>query len=471
MRDEVLRFCRENHLFSPGDRVTVALSGGADSMALLTVLCQLRDGLGITVCAAHYNHGLRPEEAQRDEDFVRDWCRTQNIPLSVGRGNVAGRAAQTGESTEEAARKLRYAFLLQAARGGKLATAHTADDNAETLLLHLLRGTGLRGLCGIPPRRETIVRPLLSVTRAQIETFLDENRIPHVEDSTNGEDHCVRNRLRHEVMPLLRRENPSFSRTLARTCGLLRQEEAYLSALAAQAEAQCVLPQGGYDCRALGALEPVLRRRVLLSALRRQGLEDPDAACISRLERLIFSHNPSGTVDLTGGRRARRSYDALLLEPVAETPSFAPVRLCLPGRTELPELGLTVTGFFTKNSVFFQKTTTTFYIKCDMITETLWMARPRQPGDRLRRRNGSRSVKRLMIDRKIPAHLRGRLPVITCDGRVAAVWGLGVDEDFRPLPGESALALTIERKEAYGQDPRSDFPGASDPAAASDPDQ
>lgn len=470
MRDEVLGFCRDNGLFSPGDQVTAAVSGGADSMALLAVLCQLREELGITVRAAHFNHGLRPGEAQRDEAFVRDWCQKQNLPLSVGRGDVTARAAQTGESVEEAARALRYAFLLQAAQGGKLATAHTADDNAETLLLHLLRGTGLRGLCGIPPRRETIVRPLLGVTRSQIETFLEENRIPHVEDSTNAENDCVRNRLRHEVIPLLRRENPSFSETVFRTCGLLRQEEDYLSALAAQAERRCALPQGGYDCRALGELEPVLRRRVLLSALRRQGLEDLDAACISRLERLIFSHNPSARVDLTGGRCARRSYDALLFDSAPETPAFAPVTLQVPGQTFLPELGLTVTGIFTKNSVLFQKTTTTFYIKCDMITETLWMARPRQPGDRLRRRGGSRSVKRLMIDEKIPAHLRGSLPVITCNGRVAAVWGLGVDEDFRPLPGESALALTIERKEAYGQDPRSHLPGASDPAAASDPD-
>ena len=200
MKAEVARFCREEGLFSAGDRVVCALSGGADSMAMLWCLHSLQAGLGITVSAAHFNHRLRGAEADRDEAFVRAFCAGRGIALTVGSADVAQYAKDHGQSLEEAARECRYAFL-RALPCDKLATAHTADDNAETVLLHLLRGSGLRGLCGIPPRRGSIVRPLLSVTREQVTAFLRAENIAWVEDSTNAEEFCTRNRLRRRVLP------------------------------------------------------------------------------------------------------------------------------------------------------------------------------------------------------------------------------------------------------------------------------
>lgn len=154
MRDKVLRWCRENAMLSPGQTVVCAVSGGADSVAMLHILCSLREALGVTVSAAHFNHRLRGAESDRDEAFVRKLCGDWGVPLAAASGDAAARARETGESLEEAARNLRYAFF--ASLGQTVATAHTADDNLETMLLNFLRGTGLTGLGGIreagPPR-------------------------------------------------------------------------------------------------------------------------------------------------------------------------------------------------------------------------------------------------------------------------------------------------------------------------------
>ena len=207
MRAEVLSWCRREGLIAAGDRVLCAVSGGADSMAMLWCLHSLREELSISVCAVHFNHRLRGAESDRDEAFVRAFCAEHGIELTVGTAAVD---AYTASGVEETARRLRYAFF-ETLPCDKLATAHTADDNAETVLLHLLRGAGLRGLCGIPPRRGRYIRPLLCVTRGQITDYLRQEGIMWVEDSSNAADDCRRNRLRHQVMPLLKLEMPELA--------------------------------------------------------------------------------------------------------------------------------------------------------------------------------------------------------------------------------------------------------------------
>ncbi len=202
MQNKLLAFLREQQMLQAGDRVICAVSGGADSVALLFAMYLLRQQLGIQVEAAHFNHHLRGDESDRDEAFVRSFCQDYDIQLHVG-----GETVVAGEKgLEAAARDARYAFLKSLP--GKIATAHTADDNAETVLMHLIRGTGLQGLGGIRPMQGQLIRPMLRITRQEVLAFLEQWNLPHVEDSSNESDAFLRNRIRHHVMPLLYQENP-----------------------------------------------------------------------------------------------------------------------------------------------------------------------------------------------------------------------------------------------------------------------
>lgn len=250
MTDKILSWMRGQCMTQPGDTVICAVSGGADSVCMLHVLLSLRNTLGITVEAAHFNHQLRGEESDRDEAFVRTLCAELGVVLHVDNGDVRARAAKTHESVEEAARALRYAFF--SSLPGLIATAHTQDDNLETVLLNLTRGTGLAGLCGIPPRRERFIRPMLAVSRAEIEAYLAQNGLSHVTDSTNFLPDARRNRLRQSVIPLLKAENPSLCETAFRMCRLLEADEAQLSAQAEAALRQARLSDG-IRCSALTA--------------------------------------------------------------------------------------------------------------------------------------------------------------------------------------------------------------------------
>lgn len=438
MENKVFRYIQQNHLLSPGDDVTAALSGGADSVALLWVLRALAPRLGIRLRAAHFHHGLRGPEADRDAAFCETLCRDWEIPFTLGRGDVPARVRATGESPEEAARVLRYRFLEQRAPG-KIATAHNAEDNAETLLLHLIRGAGPRGLGGIAPARGRLIRPLLGCERREILALLEREGLPHVEDSSNAADDCLRNRLRHHVMPLLRAENPSLTRSLGRTAALVRAEDAYLSRLA-QAAGEKARRGEGWSAGALLALDPVLRRRVLLGALWDLGLEDPSQSCVERLEALLGA-GPSAKAPLPGGLEARREYDLLLLDRPKEPKALPELTLRVPGDTLLPEgLGL-LRCFVTKSLNFSKKNLTTFALKYDMIAPPEYRVRGRRAGDRLRLPGGAKAVKALMIDRKIPAARREEIPLLTLEGRIAAVFQVGADPAFLAKPGEAALIV------------------------------
>ena len=219
MLNKLAAFARQYDMIAPGDRVVCAVSGGADSVALLFGLYLMREKLDIQLEAAHFNHQLRGAESDADAEFVRALCDRYDIPLHMGTAQV-----QPGKKgLEAAARDARYAFLKTLP--GKIATAHTADDNAETVLMHLIRGTGLKGLGGIAPVNGSIIRPMLSITRAEVEGFLQEYYVNHREDSSNRSDDFLRNRIRHHVMPPGRQalaegfsENTRFSTSAMWVC-------------------------------------------------------------------------------------------------------------------------------------------------------------------------------------------------------------------------------------------------------------
>ena len=439
MKAEVAAWCRNEALFSQGDNVLCAVSGGADSMAMLWCLYALREELCITVAAAHFNHHLRGAEADRDEAFVKAFCQAHDIPLTVGGGEVAQYAAEHSMGIEEAARECRYAFLRSCACD-KLATAHTADDNAETVLLHLMRGSGLRGLCGIPPKRGKLVRPLLSVTRGQIVAFLQAEGIAWVEDSTNAEETCLRNRLRHSVMPVLNEMMPRLSERLTVQSQLLRQEDQYLDALASALLRE---ENGVYACAPLRAAPEVLQRRALRLMTRSVLAQDVSFVHIAALQSILASPDPSAQCALPHGYIARRRYDGI--EIVQETrAAFPETALQIPGATVLPDLGIKITCEITEN---FKKSINSpfrFAVKYDMITQSILWIRPRKSGDQMSVDGVHRkTLKKLFIERRIPRAEREHTAVLTDGERVLAVAGIGMDPRFLPAEGEPAAIIQI----------------------------
>ena len=391
MLSKLREFCRKYDLIRPGDEILCAVSGGADSMALLWALYLLKDEWDLKLSAAHFNHHLRFEESDRDEAFVRDFCESYGIPLHVGSGQVA----PGKKGLEAAARDARYAFLRTLP--GKIATAHTADDNAETVLLHLVRGTGLKGLGGIRPRNGSVIRPMLNITRADVEEFLAEYAISHIEDSSNHTDEFLRNRLRHQVMPLLTAENPRIAENLSTMALRLRQDEEALADLAAF--------DGAPQVDALRTMAPALRARALERFLKDSGVKEPEAAHIAQAEALVFSDNPSARAYFPGGITIGRNYGILEV---------------LPPQVDSIQCQMTISP-----ATEILNTADTFTV----IPQGEIFIRSRQSGDTIRLSGGTKSLKKLFIDRKIPAARRASIPVVCDEGGILGVYGIGVNLD------------------------------------------
>ena len=419
MRNKLLKFAREQNLMAPGDTVICAVSGGADSVAMLFALYLLREKLGITLEAAHFNHNLRGEESLRDETFVRELCARYDIPLHVASGEI--RPGRKG--LEAAARDARYAFLESLP--GKIATAHTADDNAETILMHLVRGTGLKGLGGIAPQRGKLIRPMLGITSREVEDFLTEWHLHHVEDSTNETDAFLRNRLRHHVMPLLAAENPRIAENLSQMALRLREDEA------------CLTRQSHYETlpevEILRTLPPAVRSRMLERFLKENGVREPEDVHIAQAEALVFSESPSASAAFPGGVTLSRQYGRLTANPTGET--FTPVTLTCPGSAEMAGIRITCepAGELAQSE--------NLLTVCPVGKISI---RPRQTGDKIRLSGGSKSLKKLFIDRKIPAAVRGRIPVVCDETGILGVYSIGVNLE-RAAQKLPAVTIRFER--------------------------
>ena len=417
MLNKLRAFLKEQALLSPGDKVIAAVSGGADSVAMLFALYLLRDELGITLEAAHFNHHLRGAESDRDEAFVTDFCGRYDIPLHLG----SGRIVPGKKGLEAAARDARYAFLRSLP--GKVATAHTADDNAETVLMRLIRGTGLKGLGAIAPVSGNVIRPMLTVTRDDVEAFLEEYALPHVEDSSNAEDDFLRNRIRHGILPLMRAENPRIGENLSAMALLLRQDEACLQAMIPEEQ----MP----DVSRLKAMEPALRRRALERFLKAQGVREPEQIHILQAEQLLYHWSPSAAMQFPGGVTIGRQYDRLVrLECAPELPE---TRLSVPGETCIGGK-----RFVSEYATDLEERPGSVLV-CPVGALTV---RSRRSGDTMRLPGGTRSLKKMYIDRKIPASQRAAVPVLADDRGVLAVFGIGTDIRFHPdsLP---AVRITL----------------------------
>ena len=437
---KLLAFSDLHTLLPHGCTVLCALSGGADSMALLTGLLAVAKDRDLTILAAHYDHQLRGEESRRDAEFVRDWCDRLGVPLTLGAGDVAARAAETGQGIEETARAMRYAFLEEtAARLGAqaIATAHNADDNAETVLLHLVRGTGLDGLTGIPPRRGTIIRPLLSVTRSEIEDWLTARAIPWVTDSSNADPAYARNRIRRDVMPVLRALNPHFSQTLATNLEHIRADRAYLEHLAA--DIQITEESDGYALSAkdLTALPRPVAIRAVKQCLARLDRHQISAVHLDAILDLAAKDSPSAQITLPQGLLVRRTYDRVVFAQTARpAPPLIPKAIDRPGTHPWGDWTVTL-----EESSCPDHPVQGPYDCWLRPAPFPLILRPRRTGDSLQLPGRAhKTLKKWHIEEKIPRHLRDSLPVLT-DGRdhVLAAAGLGPDEALTARPGQPAL--------------------------------
>ena len=418
-------------MLPPGTRVLCACSGGADSTALLHLLCHTE---GIDVVCAHFNHRLRGAEAERDAQFVRDLCEALGVELVSESADVAAFAAAEHMGTEEAARTLRYAFLERTAeeRGcDRIATAHHAEDNAETILWNLTRGCGARGLAGIPPMRGKFIRPLLDATRPEILEYLRRNGLTYVDDSSNALDDNPRNRIRHHVLPLLTAENPAALAHFSAAAEALRADEEYLDALA-----EGYIRDGALCIPELLELpEPIGTRAIrrLCGPLQRKHYEAIYALC--------RSEKAHGEVCLPG-LKLLKEYGKLT---VKTPPLRADFRRETPvGVTVLPELGLRILREPARRFDEIHNSFNTFYFKCDSIRGMMFVDRGKGSDSiRLSGRGCVKTLKKLFQEAKVPPSVRERTPVLYDEEGVLAVPGFGAAERCAAGPGEEAERVVI----------------------------
>lgn len=441
-------FADQHNMLPPGSTILCALSGGTDSMALLTVLETLAKERELTLYAAHYNHQLRGEESQRDEDFVTQWCEKRGIPLTIGQGDVAQEAQDQGKGIEETARAMRYGFLTELAQelgADKIATAHNADDNAETVLLHLVRGTGLDGLTGIPPVRGILIRPLLSSSRAEIEAYLTQEDVPHVEDSSNDSNAYARNRLRQEVMPVLRSINPSFVSTLTANLDHLREDRDLLHTMAEKVTRTAQVEDGqvSLTAQALSSLPHPVAVRVVKQLLAKIERYQISTVHLDQILALAAGASPSASLRLPDDLFVWREYERLFLCPASAMPPAFSLRLLTGPGTFALDNGWTIQLEETLCPDPPATEEYAWHIDQDTVTYPL-ILRPRQTGDQLRlpgRR--TKTLKKWYIDEKIPRQRREILPVLADAAGLLGAAGLGPNAPRVAFPGRPALHIQL----------------------------
>lgn len=443
-------------MIDPGDLLVVAVSGGPDSVCLLDVLHRLRDEMSMDLIVAHFDHGLRPHEDESETGFVRELASFMELPFETARGSLLteGKAA----SLEERARDARYAFLKKVkTRYGarKIAVGHNLNDQAETVLMRLLRGSGPSGLAGIPPcRGGEIIRPLIEIDRDTVLSYLEARGLDHVTDSTNLQPACIRNRIRLQLLPGLLEYQPRLIEHLGQLAHMLREEDAYLDLLANQwIERESEEEEGGGEltlplCPFL-FLEEAMKNRVvrqvlkrLQKDLRRIGLSHIRSVC-----GLASSPEPQGFLNLPGGLRAVRVYDRLVFStgPVPEKDRFH-LLLQGPGTYSIGDTGRFISISEVRGKeTHFEGSPWTACIDAGKIQYPLLLRNPR-PGDRFvpLGMKGRKKIKDFFIDLKVPSSLRASTPILTSRDTPVWVCGYRIDDRFKVTPETlSVLRITI----------------------------
>jgi tRNA(Ile)-lysidine synthase len=433
---------RKKALVRAGDRVGVAVSGGADSTALLRAMLELREELGIVLKVLHFNHQIRGTEADADEQFVKTMSAQHGLEFVSGSADTRAHGAQKKLSLEASARTLRYKFFAAQIASGvvnKVATAHTLDDQAETLLLRLVRGTGLRGLRGVHDQTaDGIIRPMLHVRRTDVEQYLKSLGQTWHEDATNADTHHTRNRIRHELLPALARDfNPQVAETLARTAEVLAADEEYLHAETQRLLPLLVMPGkpvrgGGRAASAEGVAVDAQKLQVQPLALRRRIIrsvaEDLGVHLDQQQVEDALTLAPNQKVQISADWRIQRSPRELRFEREAEKGKPYAYSLALPGEVFVGEMNIKVRASLKSLDTGKQRGTlvgqslsssAVLVLRSDLVVRS-WRA-----GDRFRQAHAAREhkVKELLNEIQSPAEQRSLWPVIEADGQIIWLYG------------------------------------------------
>ena len=462
--DRVLATIEAHQMLARGDCVLVALSGGPDSVALLDVLRRRRRNLGITLHAAHLDHMLRGDESRADADFARAFAAKLDVPITVGRAHVKVIASRRRLSIEHAARLARYDFLEKTAdrvKAQRIAVAHNADDQAETVLLNMLRGAGPDGLAGMPPVRGRVIRPLIEVRRRQIEDYCRQRRLKPRTDPSNLERDVLRNRVRLDLLPALEKEQPRLRQTLLRMAKVARDENALLNQMAEDALAgvcrKGTKTEAALRLDAFASLPPALQRRVARAAIGRLrgDLLNIEYVHIETLRALALGGSAGKCIHLPDGLTAARGYDDLVLSthgPAKPAPTtdeeFA---LALPGRTRIAALGVEIEAELVPCAVAreaMREGPGTACLDYAQMGEPL-VIRTRRPGDRFRPlgMTGMTKLQDFLVNRKLPEPERDHLPLLLSAGEIAWVVGHRIGHAFR-LTGDTRTALVLRAFDA-----------------------
>jgi len=424
MYEKIMQTIKSHSMLQPCDNVIIGLSGGADSIALLYALLHLKAELGISqISAVHVNHGLRGQAATADENFCRRLCEKLQIPLQVCHADVRGLAAKESLSIEEAGRKLRYYYLQEAVNSSKakIATGHHQNDNTETVIMNLARGAGLRGLCGIPPVNGNIIRPLLDISRAEIEDYIAARGLQYVDDASNFSQEYARNRIRHTVLPAIEAAiNQQAVQTIANNAAWLRADEDFLEEMARQAYDN-VVTESGIEFNILNHPLPIARRviRFAISYLSPTKLSNITSTHIQSVLDLL--HMKTGAEVHLPGLVAYKTSSHIEIALPESIQKFATYPLPMGTTQFIPELGMTISVSKTPPDA---KKTILHCTKCfdyGKVNGSL-ILRARQPGDTIVMSSATKPfTKKLQdyfTDKKTPKQKRDSIPVIACGSDV-----------------------------------------------------
>lgn len=447
MEEKVFRYIIENSLLENGDTVLIALSGGSDSVALFSVMLKLREKLGLTVFAAHVNHNLRGKDSEGDEFFVKNLCKKYNVPLFVKSVDINKISKEKSIGTEQCAREERYKFFDDVCIENhikKIATAHNKNDNAETVIFNLCRGSGLAGLCGIPCKRDNIIRPILCVEKKEILEYLKKENLEYVTDKTNFETEYTRNKIRLKISPVLSEVNEAFVNNIFRGCQSIKQDEEFLTKLAKKS-LNSILKDEKLELEGLKKLPLSILNRVIIIFCREKFNVILNSVDIDCIKNMIYNGRTSMKLDLSGGLKCRRTYDYIVfyLENNKNIKKDFYYKLESPVFIEEVSKVVSVKKIKIDN---INKIVMKNLYDCDKICGML-IARNRKSGDYFTL-SMKKSLKKLFIDKKIPKEERDSIIVICDDNKVVFVEGFGVSKEYR-VDKNTLNAGYIEIKKGY----------------------